>query len=133
VVTLSSGSIWEIQFSYEYLYEYYPSVIVCPATRKLIIKGKSLSVLQIREGTQASLREAGSEPAVIESRIDGDFEGWDYEAIFKLQNGQMWMQTSSRYRYRYKFSPGVVIVKIGNEYQMQVDGMDERVTVRRLR
>jgi len=28
----------------------------------------------------------------IESRVDGEFEGWDGETIFPLTNGQIWQQ-----------------------------------------
>jgi hypothetical protein len=35
-----------------------------------------------------------SQQDVIESQIDGDFEGWDGETIFKLTNGEIWQQRS---------------------------------------
>ena len=30
IFKLDDGSMWEVKYEYEYLYEYYPSVIVCP-------------------------------------------------------------------------------------------------------
>jgi len=41
---LVDGSVWEVKYEYEYMYEYYPSVIVCPDRGKLIIGEKSLNV-----------------------------------------------------------------------------------------
>ena len=35
----------------------------------------------------------------LESRINGDFEGWTGETIFELDNGQVWKQASYAYNY----------------------------------
>lgn len=35
-------------------------------------------------------RETINSDDVIESRIDGTFEGWDGDTVFKLINGQIW-------------------------------------------
>src|SRR5688572_24536844 len=74
-----------------------------------------------------------SSPAVIESRIDGEFTGWDGETIFKLQNGQIWQQASYAYRYNYAYSPRVLIYRSGAVYKMKVDGVDSEISVRRLK
>jgi hypothetical protein len=44
IFRLDDGSLWKVQFEYEYLYEYYPRVAICPDQGKLIIKGKVLTV-----------------------------------------------------------------------------------------
>jgi len=44
IFKLIDGSLWEVKYEYEYLYEYYPSVVICPSQGKLIIGGKSLNV-----------------------------------------------------------------------------------------
>ena len=72
--------------------------------------------------------------AVIESRIDGDYNGWEGETIYKLINGQIWKQSSYTYRYKYKYSPKVIIFKSGSGYKMKVDGDDgDAVAVIRLK
>jgi hypothetical protein len=76
---------------------------------------------------------APSSPMVIESRIDGEFTGWDGETIFKLLNGQVWQQSSYAYRYKYAYSPAVLIYQSGGLYKMKVDGVDTEITVRRLK
>ena len=38
IFKLSDGSVWEVKYEYEYLYEYYPSVIVCPNRGKLTLQ-----------------------------------------------------------------------------------------------
>jgi hypothetical protein len=44
IFKLDDGSLWEVKYEYEYLYEYYPDVIICPSKGKLLIDGKSLNV-----------------------------------------------------------------------------------------
>jgi hypothetical protein len=67
----------------------------------------------------------------IESRIYGTFAGWHGDALFKLTNGQYWLQAEYKYRYRYKYRPRIVITHTGNGYVMEVEGMDGSVRVRR--
>lgn len=89
------------------------------------------------QGATASLlpqgSEIGSTPSVIESRIDGEFSGWEGETIFKLLNGQIWQQASYSYKYHYAYGPKVLIYKSGALYKMKVDGVDGEITVRRLK
>jgi hypothetical protein len=72
-------------------------------------------------------------PSVIESQIDGDFEGWEGETIVKLTNGQIWQQSEYAYEYHYAFMPKVLIVKAGSGYKMKVDGTGRAVGVKPLR
>lgn len=44
IFKLSDGTLWEVKYEYEYMYEYYPDVIICPDSQKLIIEGKKLNV-----------------------------------------------------------------------------------------
>ena len=69
--------------------------------------------------------------SVIETRIDGDFEGWEGETIFKLMNGQIWQQ--SEYNYHYAFMPEVLIYRSGGGYKMKVDGIGDSIRVTRLK
>jgi len=62
---LDDGSIWKVQFEYEYLYEYYPRVTICPDEGKLAIKGKILNVTavapspEVRPSRSGKARSAG--------------------------------------------------------------------------
>lgn len=134
VFRLLDGSLWQVQFEYEYLYDFFPDVIVCPATERLIIEGKSLKIRALsigRRGAPSMLLTGG--PSAIESRIEGDFEGWDGDTIFRLQNGQIWKQASYSYRYHHAFAPRVTIIPVGGRHEMMVDGIAQRVRVVRLR
>lgn len=136
VFRLADGSLWEVKYEYEYLYEYYPDVIVCPARGRLVVGEKTLNVQQIAAGrapASPSVPQSGTTQGVIESRIDGEFSGWEGETIFKLQNGQVWQQSSYAYKYKYAYSPEVLIYRSGSVYKMMVKGVDGEIVVRRLR
>lgn len=70
---------------------------------------------------------------VVESRIDGDFEGWEDETVFRLENGQTWQQNDFRFRYTYKFRPKVAICRSGGRYFMVVENFKDAVEVEPLR
>ena len=66
---------------------------------------------------------------IIETRIDGEFDGWEGETIFKMMNGQVWQQSSYSYLYHYAYSPQVMIYKTSGGYVMKVDGVKETINV----
>ncbi len=70
---------------------------------------------------------------MIETQIDGDFEGWEGETIVKLMNGQIWQQTEYYYHYHYAFMPRVTIIKAGAGFKMIVDGIPKAIGVTRLK
>ena len=137
IFKLADGSLWEVKYEYQYLYEYSPMVIICPSKGKLVIKGKSLNVAQIGTAKVAprniTPRSTSTTLDIIESQIDGEFSGWDGETIFKLANGQIWQQSSYAYTYSYKYRPKVLIFSTSGGFQLQVEGMDQRITVVRVR
>ena len=47
IFKLADGSLWEVKYEYEYMYEYSPDVIICPDKGKLIIKDKKLNVEKV--------------------------------------------------------------------------------------
>lgn len=73
------------------------------------------------------------EPDVIESSIDGKFEGWKGETIFKLTNGQIWQQAEYAYLYHYAYRPEVLIYKSSGGYVMKVDGVSDEIRVKLIR
>jgi hypothetical protein len=69
----------------------------------------------------------------IESYIEGEFEGWDGETVFKLDNGQIWQQALYAYTYHYAYHPKVLIYKDGPRYKMKVDGVSSSIEVKRIK
>lgn len=70
---------------------------------------------------------------VIETQIDGDFEGWEGETIFKMMNGQIWQQSSYDYTYHYAYSPEVLIYEFNGSWIMRVEDLDETIEVIQLK
>jgi hypothetical protein len=103
---------------------------------EVVCEGQSLPPAeQLREKMpveKLQIPQASSED-VIESHIDGEFSGWDGKTIFKLTNGQIWQQAAYAYTYRYKYRPQVLIVKTTGGYEMQVEDMDKRLRVVRIK
>ena len=135
IFKLSDGSLWEVRYEYQYLYAYYPTVVICPSIGRLLVDGRNLNVEQVgKANTNSPSLNSRAEPVdVIESRIDGDFEGWDGETIVKLLNGQIWQQIEYYYHYHYSFMPDVLIYRSGGGYKMKVDGIRKSVGVIQLR
>lgn len=133
IFKLADGSLWEVQYEYEYMYEYYPTVIVCPSRGKLVVGGKTLNVQQVAAGRSSTQSRPAPAQEFIESRIDGEFSGWEGETIFKLENGQIWQQASYAYMYSYKYRPKVLIFRTVGGYEMQVEGVRDRIRVTRLK
>jgi hypothetical protein len=92
-----------------------------------------LAQYALRLYSAASTPKAGTAPSVIESVIEGEFEGWSGETIFKLDNGQIWQQASYSYTYHYAYRPKVLVYKSESAYQMKVDGVEGTIQVKRLK
>jgi len=60
IFRLQSGSVWQVKYEYDYLYEYLPSVTICPDLGKLLIKSKTLNVIKLSSGFSSS--SASAEP-----------------------------------------------------------------------
>lgn len=133
IFKLDDGTIWKVKYAYEYMYEYYPKVIICPAENKLLIKGKTINVELISSiSSNSNLINQDKFEDLIESKIEGNFEGWSGETIFKLDNGQIWQQTSYGYTYTYKYRPKVIIYRNGSSYEMQVEGVSSKIKVKKI-
>jgi len=89
-----------------------------------------IETLLNRALTVASNRSAACPTSgVVESKIDGEFNGWEGETVYKLENGQVWQQSKYKYKYKYKYRPDVLIFKDGTRWKIQVEGLDEIVEV----
>jgi hypothetical protein len=69
----------------------------------------------------------------VESTIAGDFNGWEGETLFKLDNGQIWEQADSDYNYFYSYRPDVTIYLTSSGCTMKVEDEDETITVRKIK
>ena len=72
----------------------------------------------------------------ISSRIISDFDGWDGKTVFRLENGQVWMQkdVNSTLSWRGSSHPVATIRrKTFNSYLLKVEGTNKSVRVTRVK
>lgn len=72
----------------------------------------------------------------VTSRIISDFDGWDGKTVFRLENGQVWIQkdVNSRLTWRGSSHPVVTIRrKTFNSYLLKVEGTNKSVRVTRVK
>lgn len=112
----ADGQYW-IQTVYEYWYHYAyrPAVTIYNENGNyyLSVEDKKIQIRRLNN--------------VIESRIDGEFNGWDGESVYKLQNGQKWAQATYKYEYKYAYSPTAIIYESNSGTRMNVAGTTSRV------
>jgi hypothetical protein len=66
----------------------------------------------------------------IETTISGDFQGWEGETVFKLDNGQIWEQAEFAYTYSYSYRPEVTIYHTNSGCRLKVEGENETILVK---
>ena len=66
---------------------------------------------------------------IIDSNIVGEFEGWNGDSIYQLDNGTLWKLTVYQYNYAYSYRPKAVIYSDQGSYFLEVEGMGEAVQV----
>ena len=121
IFKLSDGSIYEVKYEYEYLYEYYPNVIICPGRGKLIIGKKSLNVELISQ--------SGWE-VYEETNIQGSVSGTIRQGhIFKTISGSVYEVTDLTLQLVLEFQPEVMVLRNGNIYKLVIEGFDEPLNV----
>jgi hypothetical protein len=73
-----------------------------------------------------------SESVVLRGQIDGEFEGFDDEKLFKLMDGSYWLQAEYKYWYHYEYMPRVEIVRASGALYLRIAGRTEQVRVEQL-
>ena len=69
---------------------------------------------------------------VDEGQLRGTFRGFrNRDTEFLYRNGDRWKQAAYKYRYRYMYMPKARVVRRGSRYDLEIEGMDESVEVRR--
>ncbi|EPW2952123.1 hypothetical protein ACXHAC_001136 [Pseudomonas aeruginosa] len=110
---LEDGTYWiQDQYMYWYHYAYCPKINILRANGRVFLNVDGQNqVVPIRQIFD-----------VVESQINGDFNGWEGETAYQLTNGQIWKQSSYSYEYTYSYMPEVLIYNTGSGYKMQVEG-----------
>lgn len=89
------------------------------------------TTLEMNNPTETRLQSNCSH--AIESTISGEFQGWEGETVFKLDNGQLWQQAEFAYTYSYSYRPEVTIYHTSSGCRLKVEDEDETILVRRIK
>ena len=139
IFKLADGSLWEVKYEYEYLYEYYPSVIICPSRGKLIIGKKSLNVQLVSgaktgaSSTKGTSTHAGKWEIFEETNLQGSISGTVQQGrIFKTTSGNVYEVTGLTLQLVLELQPEVMVLRSGKTYKLIVKGFDEPLICRKL-
>ncbi len=141
IFKLSDGSVWEVKYEYEYMYEYYPSVIICPSRGKLIVGKKSLNVAQISGSPSAPNTARGSSgksssgglTLFEETSLQGSISGTVQQGrIFKTLSGNIYEVVGLTLQLVLELQPDVMVLRNGDRYKLIVEGFDEPLICRKL-
>jgi len=134
IFKLSDGSVWEVKYEYEYLYEYYPDVIVCPSRGELFINDKSLSVELLSTAKTSSDTSGGKWEVFEETNLQGMITGTIQKGhIFKTISGSIYEVTGLTLQLVLELQPEVIVLSNGNTYKLIVEGFDEPLICSKLK
>lgn len=60
-----------------------------------------------------------------QSNIVDEFEGWDGDTVYELDDGSQWQMSSYQHSYRYSYRPIATVWRDGGRYYLQVEGMND--------
>ena len=148
IFTLADGSIWQVKNEYQYLYEYYPRVVVCPSRGKLTVGSKSLNVQRLSSSQQNVLPSARggdstktpTTTAVLgvwsvfeNSNLQGSISGTVKQGhVFKTTSGNIYEVTGLTLQLVLELQPSVLVLRSGDTYKLIVDGFKEPLICRKL-
>jgi hypothetical protein len=139
IFKLSDGTVWEVMYEYEYLYEYYPSVTICPGRGKLMVGKKSLDVQNLSNGNTRSRAHSAGQAATSEwlifeeTSLMGSISGTVQQGrIFKTSSGNVYEVTGLTLQLVLELQPDVLVLRNGDTYKLIVEGFDEPLLCRKL-
>jgi hypothetical protein len=76
----------------------------------------------------------GEDESPIRSAIVGDFNGWDGQTIFKLENGMIWVQDDRDKFYVREIENPVAVIERGmfGTWHLHVEGFRDNCKVKRI-
>ena len=139
IFKLSDGTVWEVLYEYEYLYEYYPSVTICPGRGKLFVGEKSLGVQSLSNGNAVNSAHSAGQAATAEwlifeeTSLMGSITGTVQQGrIFKTTSGNVYEVTGLTLQLVLELQPDVLVLRNGSTYKLIVEGFDEPLLCRKL-
>ena len=87
------------------------------------------------EGDRRGLASDDSEDdSPIRSKILGEFDGWDGQTIFKLENGMIWVQDDRDKFYVKDIEDPIAVIEPGmfNSWHLHIEGHKSKCKVKRI-
>ena len=92
---------------------------------------RQAAAAEARAAQRAAAAKEG--PSVIESSVNGVFNGFDGDTIVRLLDGSVWEQTEFYWEWHWAYLPKVTVYRSQGGWKMQVEGIRQAVGVRRLK
>jgi hypothetical protein len=140
IFKLADGSVWQVKYEYEYMYEYYPNVLVCPARGKMALKTKTLNIALVSAPGSASTKHraqpsasSGGWTIYEETNLQGSISGTVKQgSIFKTTSGNVYEVTGATLQLVLELQPDVMVLRSGATYKLVVKGFDEPLICQKL-
>jgi hypothetical protein len=126
VFIFENGEAWkQVVYAYLYHYAYRPhaSVLEEHGSHWLEVDGVGERI----EVRRSDLR------VLTEGYLRDAFKGWDGHTKFTFDNGEVWRQVQYAYHYHYAYRPHARVVQEDGGHWLEVDGVGQRLEVRRER
>ncbi len=68
----------------------------------------------------------------LESCITDEFEGWDGDTVYELDDGSEWELVSYTYSYSYSYRPKAIVWQDGGKFFLEVKNMKDKQEVRKV-
>jgi len=68
----------------------------------------------------------------VDSYITGDFEGWDGDSVYELDDGSRWELVAYQYLYAFRYQPHAIVWRDGSHYYLEIENMADRPEVREI-
>jgi hypothetical protein len=139
IFKLADGSLWQVKYEYEYLYQYYPSVTICPSRGKLIVGNKSLNIQPIPsrqkggDSPRVTSTQGGAWTVFEETNLQGSISGTVQQGrVFKTTSGNVYEVTGLTLQLVLELQPAVMVLRNGDTYKLIVEGFDEPLICKKL-
>ena len=138
IFRLLDGSVWEVKYEYEYLYEYYPAVTMCPGRGQMVLGTKTLNV-QLVSGVPKGPGEpkgkgtpSGKWELFEETNLQGSISGTVQAGrVFKRTSGNVYEVIGLTLQLVLDLQPEVIVLRDGATYKLIIRGFEEPLICRK--
>jgi len=126
-VILDDESVWKIDSTESEKTKSWvrnEKILICEETYNEYIFYHMLNI-----DSQNKVQAAYIGHSILRTRIQGHYNGWEGNNIYKLANGNVLKQMTYQYQNHYSYSPEAIVISYSGAYFLLVDGVNETVGV----